>query len=105
VGTVGGPTRLHPVVKANLRMLGVESAGELACVLGAVGLAQNLAAIKALGSTGIQRGHMALHARSVAASAGAEGDEVERLAERLIERSAIRLDSASEELRRMRAGG
>lgn len=102
VGTVGGPTRLHPVVKANLRMLGVEGARELACVMGAVGLAQNLAAIKALGTTGIQRGHMSLHARTVAATAGATGDEIDRLAQALIDEGQIRLERAGELLEEMR---
>lgn len=102
VGTVGGPIRLHPVVQAMHRMLAVESAGELGCVMGAVGLAQNLAAIKALGTTGIQKGHMALHARSVAATAGARGAEVEVLAERMIALGAIKVESASRLLAELR---
>jgi hydroxymethylglutaryl-CoA reductase len=94
VGTVGGPIRLHPGVQACLALLDVHSARELACVMGAVGLAQNLAAIKALGSTGIQRGHMALHARSVAATAGARDAEVERVAAEMVRTGNIRLEFA-----------
>lgn len=96
VGTVGGPIRLHPVVKANLAMLDVSGARELACILGAVGLAQNLAAIKALGSTGIQKGHMALHARSVAATAGATNEWVERVAEQMIAEGCIKVEYAQQ---------
>ncbi len=83
VGTVGGTLRMHPTVRANTTLLGVEGAGELAQVLAAVGLAQNLGALKALATTGIQEGHMRLHARSVAVGAGAQGAEVTRLAARL----------------------
>jgi hydroxymethylglutaryl-CoA reductase len=98
VGTVGGPIRLHPTVKLLLSMLDVSGARELAGVLGAVGLAQNLAALKALATTGIQKGHMALHARSVAATAGAEGDWVERVAEVLIAEREIKVERATEVL-------
>lgn len=103
VGTVGGPIRLHPTVQALLRLLDIDGAQELAGVLAAVGLAQNLGAIKALGTSGIQRGHMALHARSVAATAGAVGDEVERVAERLIATGDIKVDRAEIVLRDLRA--
>ena len=103
VGIVGGPIRFHPQVRALLDMLGVESAAELACVMAAVGLAQNLAAIKALGSTGIQKGHMALHARSVAATAGARGDQVEEVARRLIECGEIKVRRARAFLREITA--
>jgi hydroxymethylglutaryl-CoA reductase len=94
VGIVGGPIRLHPTVQALLAMLDVSTSGELAAILGAVGLAQNLGAIKALGTTGIQRGHMALHARSVAATAGATGELVDRVAEALIASGNIKVDQA-----------
>lgn len=100
VGTVGGPIRLHPTVALLLSVLDVRSASELACVMGAVGLAQNLSAIKALGSTGIQRGHMALHARSVAATAGATGDDVERVARQLVAEGNIKVERARELLHR-----
>lgn len=102
VGIVGGPIRLHPGVRRNLKLLGVQSAAELACVLGAVGLAQNLAAIKALGSTGIQKGHMALHARSVAATAGALPDEVEAIARTIITRGVVKVEEAARALAELR---
>jgi len=79
VGTVGGPIRLHPTLKVLYKILDVSSAQELACVMGAVGLAQNLAALKALATEGIQSGHMALHARSVAATARLSHDALDPL--------------------------
>lgn len=85
LGTVGGPTQLHPTVKVAHRMLDVSGATELGEVIGAVGLAQNLGALKALATEGIQRGHMALHARSVAATAGARADEIDEVVDRLVE--------------------
>ncbi len=94
VGTVGGPIRLHPVLKVAYKLLDIESASELGAVMGAVGLAQNLAALKALATEGIQRGHMSLHARSVAATAGARGDEIERVAQQLISEGEIKVHRA-----------
>ena len=102
VGTVGGATRVHPTAKAALKILGVESAGELAEVIVAVGLAQNLAALRALASEGIQRGHMALHARQVAIAAGAVGSEVDVLAQRMVQERSIRIDRASDLLEDLR---
>lgn len=96
VGTVGGPIRLHPTVATLLSVLDVDGAAELGCVMGAVGLAQNLSAIKALASTGIQKGHMALHARSVAATAGAVGDQVDRVAAQLVAEGVIKVERALE---------
>jgi hydroxymethylglutaryl-CoA reductase len=84
VGTVGGTLRLHPTVRANIALLGVTRAHELAEIIAAVGLAQNLGALKALATTGIQEGHMRLHARSVAVQAGAVGDEVARVVAALV---------------------
>lgn len=81
VGTVGGATRTHPVARVALKILGVKSARELAEVMGAVGLAQNFAALRALATEGIQRGHMRLHARNLAVMAGATGDLVDKVAE------------------------
>lgn len=75
-GTVGGPIRVHPTVQANLKLLGVTGAQELAAIAAAVGLAQNLGALKALATEGIQCGHMRMHARTVAATAGASPEEV-----------------------------
>tara|TARA_B100000886_G_scaffold117883_1_gene79242 strand:+ start:371 stop:1669 length:1299 start_codon:yes stop_codon:yes gene_type:complete len=83
VGIVGGASKVHPTAKANLAILGVESASELASVMCAAGLAQNLGALRALATSGIQAGHMKLHARNMAVSAGAVGDEVEVVASRL----------------------
>jgi hydroxymethylglutaryl-CoA reductase len=77
VGIVGGATKVHPTARASLKLMGVESAAELAEIIVAVGLAQNLAALRALATEGIQRGHMSLHARQVAIAAGAEGEMIE----------------------------
>ena len=81
VGIVGGASKVHPAAKANLSILGVESAKELAGVIAAAGLAQNLGAMRALATSGIQAGHMKLHARNMAVSAGALGEEIERVAD------------------------
>jgi hydroxymethylglutaryl-CoA reductase len=94
VATVGGFTRVHPLARLAIKIMGVQSARELAEVVAAVGLAQNLAALRALATEGIQRGHMTLHARQVAISAGAVGDQVERLAAQLVREKAIREDRA-----------
>jgi hydroxymethylglutaryl-CoA reductase len=99
VGIVGGATRVHPSAKVAIKILGVKSASELAEVIVSLGLAQNLAALRALGTEGIQRGHMTLHARQVAVAAGAEGDIITRLAQKLIEEENIRIDRAEEILR------
>ncbi len=80
VGIVGGASKVHPVAKANLSILGVDSAQELAGIMAAAGIAQNLGAMRALATSGIQAGHMKLHARNMAVSAGAIGDEVEKVA-------------------------
>lgn len=96
VGIVGGAMRVHPTARLALKILGVTSAAELAEVVVAVGLAQNLGALKALVTHGIQRGHMALHARSVAMAAGAEGELVDRIAEELVRIREIRVSKAKE---------
>ena len=96
IGIVGGATRVHPGAGACLRLMGIESAAELAKVLVSVGLAQNLAALRALATEGIQRGHMSLHARQVAIAAGAQADQVDVLAERLVADGIIRIDHAQE---------
>jgi hydroxymethylglutaryl-CoA reductase len=101
VGTVGGATRVHPGAGVALRILGVQSARELAGVMAAVGLAQNLGALRALATEGIQRGHMTLHARQVAMAAGATGDQVSAVAARLVQEGKIRLDRAQEMLAEM----
>ncbi|RPJ50151.1 MAG: hydroxymethylglutaryl-CoA reductase, degradative [Chloroflexi bacterium] len=99
VGIVGGATRVHPTAKAALKLMNIQTAGELAEIIVSVGLAQNLAALRALASEGIQRGHMGLHARQVAIAAGAEGDLVDRLAGQLIAEKKVRIDRAEEILR------
>ena len=102
VGLVGGATKLHPIAKVALKILGVETAEALARTIAAVGLAQNFSAMKALATTGIQKGHMALHSQNIALMAGAVGDEVDQLARVLVEGGAVRLDVAEVELRRLR---
>ncbi len=94
VGVVGGTTQAHPAARACLKLMGVRRASELAEIMAAVGLAQNLAALRALADEGIQRGHMALHARQVAIAAGAQGQQVERIADQLVEEGQIRLERA-----------
>ncbi|MDX1662790.1 MAG: hydroxymethylglutaryl-CoA reductase, degradative [Candidatus Promineifilaceae bacterium] len=94
VGTVGGATRVHPTAAVAMKILNVSGAGELAQVMAAVGLAQNLAAIKALATTGIQQGHMRMHARQVAMAAGATGAQVEKISARLIADQNIRVAHA-----------
>ncbi len=99
VGIVGGATRVHPAARAALRLMGVETARDLAEIVVSVGLAQNLAALRALATEGIQRGHMGLHARQVAIAAGAQGEEIERLARQLVVEKMVRVDRAEEILR------
>ena len=103
IGTVGGATRVHPTVKACRALLGAfaDSAEALGGLIAAVGLAQNTGALKALATEGIQRGHMKLHARQVAMAAGADGDDVQRIADQLVAEGNIRADRA----RSLLAGG
>ncbi|TCO74177.1 hydroxymethylglutaryl-CoA reductase, degradative [Rhodovulum euryhalinum] len=102
LGLVGGATRVHPVAQASLALLGVDSAGALARIVAAVGLAQNFGALRALATEGIQSGHMALHAQNVAIAAGAVGDEIERVARQLRDRRQVRQDVAEEVLAHLR---
>ncbi|MGD9315539.1 MAG: hydroxymethylglutaryl-CoA reductase, degradative [Anaerolineae bacterium] len=104
VGTVGGATRVHPGAQVALKILGVASARELAEVMAAVGLAQNMGALRALATEGIQRGHMTLHARQVAIAAGATGDQVPVVAARLVAEGKVRLDRAQEILAEVAVG-
>ena len=101
VGIVGGATRVHPAARAALELMAVRSARDLAEIIVSVGLAQNLAALRALATEGIQRGHMGLHARQVAMAAGASGEGIERVARWMMEEGTVRLDRAQELLRRM----
>jgi hydroxymethylglutaryl-CoA reductase len=96
VGLVGGATKSHPTAQYAVKVLGVKTARELSEVLASVGLAQNLAALRALATEGIQRGHMELHARNIAVLAGAKGDDVERIAKKMIEEKKVRVDRAKE---------
>ncbi|HDQ71159.1 MAG TPA: hydroxymethylglutaryl-CoA reductase, degradative [Chloroflexi bacterium] len=104
LGIVGGATRVHPTAQLALKVLGVETARELAEIVAAVGLAQNLAALRALATEGIQRGHMRLHARQVAIAAGAEGDEVAPVVQQIVADGTVRVDHAQEILKRLRQG-
>lgn len=99
LGIVGGTTRAHPVARVALKILGVATAGALAQVAACVGLAQNLGALRALATEGIQAGHMTLHARQVAMAAGATGDAVQRIADRLVAERNIRVARAEQLLR------
>jgi len=96
VGMVGGATKSHPVARIALKLLGVESSRELAAVIAAVGLVQNLAALRSLVTEGIQKGHMALHARNVAMSAGAVGEVAVRIAAQMAREGRIRYDRAKD---------
>ena len=102
VGIVGGATKVHPSAQVALKIMGTKTAVELAGVIAAVGLAQNLAALRALATEGIQRGHMELHARQVALSVGAVGEEIEQVAGRLAAERAVRPDRAQEFLEELR---
>ena len=102
VGIVGGATKVHPIARLCLKILGVKSSSELAAVMAAVGLAQNLAALRALADEGIQRGHMTLHARNVAIQAGAEGKFIDLVVEKMVEERKIRIDRAKEILEELK---
>jgi hydroxymethylglutaryl-CoA reductase len=99
---VGGVANVHPTAKTALKVLGVKSAQELAMAIAAAGLAQNLAAIRALASEGIQKGHMRLHARNIAVMAGAKGGEVERVADRIADEGQVNVERAKEVLSSIR---
>lgn len=105
VGLVGGATKVHPVARAAVQILNPRDARQLAEVVVAAGLAQNLAALRALATEGIQRGHMSLHARNVAVSVGATGDEVAEVVARLVQDRAVRADHAEKVLSELRASG
>ena len=96
VGIVGGATRVHPGASAAVQVMGVKTAAELAQVIVSVGLAQNLGALRALATEGIQRGHMTLHARQVAAAAGAPQDKIAALAEQMVKEGNVHIQRALE---------
>ena len=85
-----------------MKLMGVQTAAELAGIIAAVGLAQNLAALRALATEGIQRGHMSLHARQVAIAAGASGDTIEQVAARMVAEKTVRIDRAEEILKSLK---
>jgi hydroxymethylglutaryl-CoA reductase len=99
VGIVGGATRVHPAAQAAVKLMGVKTASELAEIIVSVGLAQNMAALRALATEGIQRGHMSLHARQVAIAAGANGDLIEKVAAQMVIENVVRIDRAEEILK------
>ena len=94
LGIVGGATKVHPAARAALKMMGIQSAAELAEIVVSVGLAQNMAALRALATEGIQRGHMSLHARQVAIAAGASGAQIESIAAQLVAEKNIKVERA-----------
>jgi len=96
VGLIGGATKVHPTAKVAIKILGVKTANELGEVMAAVGLAQNLGALRALSHEGIQRGHMSLHARNVAITAGAAGPLIDVIVERMVSEHKVRMDRAKE---------
>jgi hydroxymethylglutaryl-CoA reductase len=96
VGIVGGATKVHPAAQAAVKLMGVKTANELAEIIVSVGLAQNLAALRALATEGIQRGHMSLHARQVAIAAGASGELIEKVAAQMVAEKVVRGDRAEE---------
>ncbi len=98
VGIVGGIINVHPMIRVCLKILGVKSAGELGCVIGAVGLAQNFSAIRALASEGIQKGHMRLHAKNIAISAGVPKEKVHEVAQKMIQENNVSVGRAREML-------
>jgi hydroxymethylglutaryl-CoA reductase len=100
VGLIGGAVKTHPIAKIAVKILGVKTANEFGEVLAAVGLAQNLGALRALAHEGIQRGHMSLHARNIAVMAGATGDMIDKVAAKMVEERKIRVDRAKELIER-----
>lgn len=103
VGLVGGATRVHPVAMGTMKLLGIKSADELSRIVAAVGLSQNLAALRALSTEGIQRGHMRLHAKNIAAQVGAREEQIDIIAERMAAEKKINMDRASEILKELGA--
>jgi hydroxymethylglutaryl-CoA reductase len=105
VGLIGGAVRTHPIAKIAVKILDVKTANEFGEVLASVGLAQNLGALRALAHEGIQRGHMSLHARNIAVAAGATGELIDLVAEKMVQERKIRMDRAKELLDTLKATG
>ncbi|MBI1828860.1 MAG: hydroxymethylglutaryl-CoA reductase, degradative [Thaumarchaeota archaeon] len=101
VGIIGGIVNVHPMIKVCTKILGIKSAKELACIIGAVGLAQNLSAIRALASEGIQKGHMRLHARNIATSAGVTSDKINKVTRQMIKEGNVSVHRAKEILKEL----
>ncbi|MCC6985640.1 MAG: hydroxymethylglutaryl-CoA reductase, degradative, partial [Anaerolineales bacterium] len=104
VGIVGGATKVHPAAQAAVKLMGVKTANELAEIIVSVGLAQNMAALRALATEGIQRGHMSLHARQVAIAAGANGELIEKVAAQMVAERIVRIDRAEEIMKSLESG-
>jgi hydroxymethylglutaryl-CoA reductase len=102
LATIGGTMKSNPMAQLSLKILGIKTSNELARIGAAVGLAQNFAALRALATTGIQAGHMKLHAKSLAAQAGARENEVEIVAQKMIETKQINQAKAEEILKEIR---
>lgn len=105
VGLIGGAVRTHPIAKIAVKILGVKTANEFGEVLAAVGLAQNLGALRALAHEGIQRGHMSLHSRNIAVAAGATGELIDRVAAKMVEERKVRMDRAKELIDQYKTSG
>jgi len=105
VGLIGGAVKTHPIAKISVKILGVKTANELGEVCAAVGLAQNLGALRALASEGIQCGHMSLHARNIAVAAGVPEDLLEKVAERMVLERKVRMDRAKELMKELGSAG
>ncbi|MGH9658252.1 MAG: hydroxymethylglutaryl-CoA reductase, degradative [Bryobacteraceae bacterium] len=104
VGIIGGATKVHPAAQAAIKLMGVKTAAELSGIIVSVGLAQNMAALRALATEGIQRGHMSLHARQVAIAAGATGDMIDKVAAQMVSEKVVRIDRAEEILGKLACG-
>ena len=102
IGIVGGAGNIHPKAKLCKKILGIKTAKELAEVVVSLGLAQNFAAVFALSTVGIQKGHMSLHAKNIAVMAGATGEEIDKVADKMVKEGKIKLDRAEEILKEIR---
>ena len=105
VGLIGGAVKTHPIARIAIKILGVRTANEFGEVCAAVGLAQNLGALRALANEGIQRGHMSLHARNIAVMAGATGEQIDTISAKMVEERKIRVDRAKELLDKLKTTG
>lgn len=94
LGLIGGAIKTHPAAQAAIRLLDVSSSKELSQVIAAVGLAQNMGALRALATDGIQKGHMALHARNIAIAAGATGDQIDAVTRKMVQTQEVTIAHA-----------